>query len=109
MRSLLLLLPALLSAQNYDVVLRGGRVMDPESSLDAVRYVGITGKKIAAISMRPLRGKIEIDARGLVVAPGFIDLHSHGQPPKPMATRPWTASPRHWNSKSASRRSASGI
>ena len=82
MRSLLLLLPALLSAQNYDIVLRGGRVMDPESSLDAVRYVGINGKKIAAISMRSLRGKIEIDAGGLVVAPGFIDLHSHGQTPE---------------------------
>jgi N-acyl-D-aspartate/D-glutamate deacylase len=82
MRSLLLLLPMLLSAQNYDVVLRGGRVMDPESSLDAVRYVGINGKKIAAISARPLRGKIEIDAGGLVIAPGFIDLHSHGQTPE---------------------------
>jgi N-acyl-D-aspartate/D-glutamate deacylase len=82
MRFLLLLLPALLSAQNYDVVLRGGRVMDPESSFDAVRYVGINGKKIAAISMRSLRGKIEIDASGLVVAPGFIDLHSHGQTPE---------------------------
>lgn len=82
MRSLLLLLPMLLAAQNYDVVIRGGRVMDPESGLDGVRYVGINGKKIAAISTGPLRGKIEIDAGGLVVAPGFIDLHSHGQTPE---------------------------
>ena len=79
MRFLLWLLPSLLAAQNYDVVLRAGRVMDPESGLDAIRSVGITGKKIAAISTRPLRGKVEVNAAGLVIAPGFIDLHSHGQ------------------------------
>jgi N-acyl-D-aspartate/D-glutamate deacylase len=69
--------PAL--AQNYDVVLRNGRVMDPESKLDAVRNVGILDGKIAAISAGSLSGKTVIDATGLVVAPGFIDLHSHGQ------------------------------
>ena len=77
---------ALLAAQTaapiYDVVLRGGRVLDPASGLDAVRSVGIAGRKIAAISMEPLRGRIDIDAAGLVVAPGFIDLHSHGQTPE---------------------------
>jgi N-acyl-D-aspartate/D-glutamate deacylase len=82
LRSLLLLLPVLLTAQSYDIVLRGGRAMDPESGLDAVRNIGINGKKIAAISTRPLHGKTEIDASGLVVAPGFIDLHSHGQTPE---------------------------
>jgi len=82
MRHLLFLLPLALAAQNYDVVIGAGRVMDPESGLDAVRYVGINGKKIAAISTSALRGKIEIDARGLVIAPGFIDLHSHGQTPE---------------------------
>ena len=82
MRSLLLLLPLALAAQNYDIVMSGGRVMDPESGLDAVRYIGINGKKITAISTIPLHGKIEIDATGLVVAPGFIDLHSHGQTPE---------------------------
>lgn len=79
---LLWILPALLAAQTYDVVLQQGRVVDPESGLDAVRSVGITGKKIAAISLSPLRGKVEIDAAGLVIAPGFIDLHSHGQTPE---------------------------
>src|SRR3954447_843489 len=74
---LLLLFPALLGAQSYDIVFRGGRVMDPESGLDGIRYVGIQGKKIAAISTRPLRGKVEIDANGMVIAPGFIDLHQH--------------------------------
>jgi len=68
-----------LSAQTYDVVLSGGRVMDPESGLDAVRNVGIRGRRIAAISERALKGATVIDVKGLVVAPGFIDLHSHGQ------------------------------
>jgi len=79
MRLLLCLLPSLLAAQTYDVVLQRGRVMDPESGLDAVRSVGITGGKIAAISARPLSGKVEVDATGLVIAPGFIDLHQHSQ------------------------------
>ena len=82
MRFLLCLLPSLLVAQTYDVVLQRGRLIDPESGLDAVRSVGIAGKKIIAISTRPLRGKVEVDATGLVVAPGFIDLHSHGQTPE---------------------------
>src|SRR5712691_2590715 len=76
------LFPLALAQQTYDIVLRDGRVLDPESGLDAVRHVGITGKKIAALSTQPLRGNIEIDAAGLVVAPGFIDLHSHGQTPE---------------------------
>ena len=66
----------------YDIVLRNGRVMDPASGLDAVGNVGITGKKIVAVSTDAMRGRIDIDAAGLVVAPGFIDLHSHGQTPE---------------------------
>jgi N-acyl-D-aspartate/D-glutamate deacylase len=67
------------SEPSYDIVLMNGRVMDPESGLDAVRSVGITNGKIAAISDDPIQGKENIDANGLVVAPGFIDLHAHGQ------------------------------
>ncbi len=63
----------------FDIVIAGGRVMDPESKLDAVRSIGIKGGKIVAITAGPLKGKTTIDARGLVVAPGFIDLHAHGQ------------------------------
>jgi len=63
----------------FDIVLAGGRVMDPESGLDAVRYVGLRGDRVAAISDRPLEGKTVVDVKGLVVAPGFIDLHAHGQ------------------------------
>jgi N-acyl-D-aspartate/D-glutamate deacylase len=73
---------ALKGAETYDVVIANGRVMDPESGLDAVRNVGIRGGKIAAISGELLQGKQTIDAKGLVVAPGFIDLHEHGQEPR---------------------------
>ncbi len=67
------------SGGTYDVVILGGRVMDPESGLDGVRNVGIRGGKIAAVSETALTGTATIDAKGLVVAPGFIDLHEHGQ------------------------------
>jgi N-acyl-D-aspartate/D-glutamate deacylase len=67
------------SAAEFDIVLANGRVMDPESNLDAVRHIGIRAGKIAAISVRPLHGRTVVEAKGLVVAPGFIDLHSHGQ------------------------------
>jgi N-acyl-D-aspartate/D-glutamate deacylase len=63
----------------YDVVILNGRVMDPESNLDAIRNVGVRAGKIAVISSKALTGRETIDARGLVVAPGFIDLHQHGQ------------------------------
>jgi N-acyl-D-aspartate/D-glutamate deacylase len=79
--SLCLLLATRLAAQQkpYDLVLEGGRVMDPETALDAVRNVGIRDGKIARISAAPLSGRRVIHAAGLVVAPGFIDLHQHGQ------------------------------
>jgi N-acyl-D-aspartate/D-glutamate deacylase len=75
----LLSLPTVLAAQQYDVVLEGGRVMDPEMGLDAVRNVGIRDGKIARISVEPLSGRRVVHAAGFVVAPGFIDLHQHGQ------------------------------
>ncbi len=70
-------LPAL--SQSYDLVIQGGRVLDPETGLDAVRNVGISQGKIKRISADTLDGKRVISAQGLVVAPGFIDLHQHGQ------------------------------
>ncbi len=63
----------------FDLVIRGGRVMDPESGLDAVRNVGIIAGRVAEISEGQLDGARVIDASGMVVAPGFIDLHQHGQ------------------------------
>ena len=67
------------STQLYDVVLDGGRVMDPETGLDAVRNVGIRDGKIVRVSTDPMSGRRVISVSGLVVAPGFIDLHQHGQ------------------------------
>ena len=65
----------------FDPVIIGGRVMDPESGLDAVRSVGVRDGRIAVVSASPLDGAEAVDATGLVVAPGFIDLHAHGQDP----------------------------
>ena len=65
--------------REYDIVISGGRVMDPESGLDAVRNVGISEGVIRELRDSPIEGHETIDATGLVVAPGFIDLHSHGQ------------------------------
>jgi dihydroorotase len=81
---LAVLLPALLSpgcrsAPTYDLVLQGGRVMDPASGLDSVRNVGITAGRIEIVTAERLRGTEVVDVSGLVVAPGFIDLHAHGQ------------------------------
>jgi N-acyl-D-aspartate/D-glutamate deacylase len=67
------------SAPQFDLVLEGGRVMDPETGMDAVRNVGIRDGKIARISSEALSGRRVVHASGLVVAPGFIDLHQHGQ------------------------------
>ena len=71
----------------YDLVILNGRVMDPESSLDAVRNVGIKDGQIAVITEAPIQGKETIDAAGHVVAPGFIDLHAHGQGPFDIKTK----------------------
>src|SRR5262245_58079958 len=60
----------------YDLVIRNGRLMGPESGRDDIANVGVRGDKIAVITTRPLRGRRELDATGLVVAPGFIDILS---------------------------------
>jgi len=68
--------------ETYEIAILNGRVMDPESGLDAVRNVGIRAGKIAVISANRISATSTIDAKGLVVAPGFIDLHEHGQEPR---------------------------
>jgi hypothetical protein len=62
---------------DYDVVVLGGRVMDPETGFDAVANVGIRDGRIAAITGEPITGTEIIDANGLVVSAGFIDTHYH--------------------------------
>ena len=66
-------------AQTYDLVIEGARVVDPETALDQVRNIGITGDEIAIVTPEPITGASVIDATGLIAAPGFIDLHAHGQ------------------------------
>ena len=65
--------------ETYPIVLRGGRVMDPATGLDSIRDVAIRDGKIVAISATSLKGTEVVDVAGKVVAPGFIDLHAHGQ------------------------------
>lgn len=70
------------TAQQYDTVISHGRVIDTETALDALRDVGIRNGKIAAVSETPLAARSVVDAHGLVVTAGFIDLHQHGQTPE---------------------------
>ncbi len=67
------------STAAYDLVINNGRVMDPETNFDAVRNVGIKDGTIALITKEKITGQKTIDATGQVVAPGFIDIHAHGQ------------------------------
>ena len=73
------------TAASFDLVIRGGRVMDPETGFDAVTNVGVTDGRIVAITTEDIAGVREIDATGHVVAPGFIDTHFHW--PRPMGNK----------------------
>ena len=66
-------------ASEYDLVISNGRVMDPETSYNDIANVGIKDGTIAVITKNEISGKETIDASGHVVAPGFIDIHAHGQ------------------------------
>ncbi len=70
-----------LFAQDYDLVITGGRVMDPETMYDDVANVGIKDGRIATITKEKISGRETIKAKGMVVAPGFIDTHFHFQMP----------------------------
>ncbi len=77
------LLAALLAAschdvrEDYDLVLRGGTIVDGTGAPGVPGDVAVRGDRIVAVGAVAGRGAAEIDARGLVVAPGFIDMHSH--------------------------------
>src|SRR4030095_636822 len=64
--------------REHALVIRGGRVVDPAQALDAAVDVAIQDGRIAAVGPA-LRGRLALDAAGCVVAPGFVDLHSHAQ------------------------------
>jgi len=64
---------------DYDLVISSGRVMDPETKYNKIANVGIKNGTIAIITNKSIKGKEAIDATGHVVAPGFIDIHAHGQ------------------------------
>lgn len=67
--------------ERYDLVITGARVVDPETMLDQVRNIGISGEEIAIVTPEAISGADVIDASGLIAAPGFIDFHAHGQDP----------------------------
>lgn len=69
------------AAADYTLAINHGRVIDPESGLDAIRHIGISEAEIVTISAQPLTAERIIDATGLVVSPGFIDLHTHSPTP----------------------------
>ncbi len=72
-------------AEPLDLVIQGGRVMDPETGFDQIANVGVKGGWIVAITAEVLNGGRQIDATGHVVAPGFIDTHYHW--PRPMGNK----------------------
>jgi hypothetical protein len=86
--SLVLCCALSLGAQEvYDIVILNGRVMDPETQRDQIANVGIRDEKIAVITPLSIRCDKEIDATGLVIAPGFIDILSSTNPDREPALR----------------------
>ncbi|MCL1817413.1 MAG: hypothetical protein FWG35_00690, partial [Spirochaetaceae bacterium] len=69
----------------FDLVVSGARVIDPETGRDEVLSVGVSGGSITAVAKNDLAGKRRINGEGLVLSPGFIDVHVHedglGNPP----------------------------
>ncbi|MFB3920292.1 MAG: amidohydrolase/deacetylase family metallohydrolase [Terriglobia bacterium] len=66
-------------AQTYDLLLKGGHVIDPANKVDAVRDVGVTGDKIARVAenIPTAEAKKVVDVSGYYVTPGLVDIHSH--------------------------------
>jgi N-acyl-D-amino-acid deacylase len=77
--TLLVCAAPLLRGQEFDLVIRGGRIIDGTGTAAVEGDVAILGHRIAAVGQFPGKGREEISARGLVVAPGFIDVHSHSE------------------------------
>jgi dihydroorotase len=69
--------PSAAQPARYDLIVRGGRVIDPSVRLDAIRDVAISGGRIAAVESTIADAGETIDARGKLVVPGLIDIHTH--------------------------------
>ena len=78
-RTLFAILAALpLLAQDYDVLIRNGRIADGTGNPSYIADLALSGNRVAAIGkLTGKTAKRTIDATGLVVAPGFIDIHNH--------------------------------
>ncbi len=75
----IIILPGISSAQNYDIVIKGGHVIDPKNKIDAVMDLAVKDKKIALVAktIDEKEAKRTINAKGLYVTPGIIDAHVH--------------------------------
>ena len=75
----LLLIPCSLTAQTYDLLLKGGRVIDPRNGINAPMDVAVSGNKIARVaeSITPTDAKMTVDVSGFYVTPGLVDIHVH--------------------------------
>jgi dihydroorotase len=75
-------------AATYDLIVKGGRVIDPSLGIDAIRDVAISGSRIAAVEANIAADATEtIDARGKIVVPGLIDIHTHAARGADMAAK----------------------
>ena len=77
--AILFALPGISMAQTYDIILKGGHVIDPKNKIDAVMDLAIKDKKIAMVAktIDEKEGKRVIDVKGLYVTPGILDIHVH--------------------------------
>jgi len=75
----LFFVPFLLDAQQYDLLIKNGHIIDPKNNIDAVKDIAITNGKIAKVddNISSAQSKKTIDATGLYVVPGLIDIHTH--------------------------------
>jgi dihydroorotase len=85
------------STAKYDLIVKGGHVIDPSRGLNAVRDVGIVNRHIATVKADLEGASVEtIDARGKLVLPGLIDIHTHFTRVSCRKATPWTSASPTW-------------